>query len=441
MYILSANLFLLLVSTYLFGKLSKSTLTNLLYGSYIGIYIIIMPTLYSFGYKFLSIPSDDIKYLQVLNISNLIFLCSSIIIYIIFLGFRKNPISVFPKFVRVNRQGKYNYGIPFAVFLLISLGSTIYMFGGLYDYLKPGVNQFSVVQDIKLGGWIFVVLNGFYIYPFLLLIPKYATKRSPYKLVGLYIIFVLVSLVIFKISTRSVLLEFLFIVISARVNYKNYNLNINIKNIFILLAITILSAYILIVGNSWRRGNLEILPSSFPGLSSVIVNFLQVENDLALIKYFVRENYLGFNLLWLNVVGYSLLPSIILPFAKVQTGVEYILTHLIFAGNLQEVLYSPNSTLTFGIPITGYAEFGYFGVLVSSVIYSALLSLATLAAKANKFANESLFTYLQLSLILGFRLAVETNIVTVYVFIICYALLAILSKCRVFSRPKGSYVG
>ncbi len=434
--LLIVNLVLLMISAFLFNKITRNYIIAVLYGAYTSIFIGVVPAAYIAGFDFLSIPDTYKIYLLYYEAGDLIFILASILIFFIFGLTHLNLLKLIPRYLKINNINKLDVIVVSLIFFVISYLSLAHMDGSFFYFFKH-YNQFQEVQRIKKGGWVFVVLSSCYLYPFILLVSRLSKgPNSAIQLTFLLVAFIASSIFIFKTQDRSELIIYILILFIARMNEKNLHPRFRLRSFVSMFVLLMLMLYVLIIGNQWRMGVLSFLPSKsilIQFVPNMLTNFLQVENDLALIHFFSIHQYIGYKYLGLVASGYALLPSILLPFHKINTGLEHILTLKIFGETLPP-MYSPNSTLTFTIPFTGYAEGGFIGAAISSIIYSIFLSLAGLTYKLSNGINRIFFNFVLLNIIIGFRLSLESIIILLYVNLMFYLIIAII---KIFIRIPG----
>lgn len=431
--LLFASFILLIVSIFLFRKLVGNTVVAAFYGLYTSIFIAILPAMYIGGSHFLSISSTYNIYMPSYIRGCFIFVLLSTFIFFIFGIVKIKPRSLLPGLATIKTIRNQDVMIVSSVFFGISYLALSHINGSFF-YMLSHINEFSLVQDIKRGGWVFVVLSSCYIYPFLLSIDRMATGKNPIaRLSILTVVFMLTSIFVFKADNRSVLIIYIITAYLAYQRARREDSRTTIKSLVSLALLALFIVYILIVGNQWRMGDASFFPSKSDFLLFLSIlqeNFLQVENSLVLLHYFSFHNYVGYKYLGAVISGYAMIPSVILPFHKIDTGLESILTIKLFGSSLPR-MYAPNSTLTFTIPFSGYAEGGYLGLAITSSMYSILLSVVGVTYKLSKDTNRVFVSFVLLITILAFRLSLESTIITAYISLLFYVTIAILTKIRI----------
>ncbi|MED3778587.1 O-antigen polymerase [Geobacillus stearothermophilus] len=408
----------------------KSRLLSLLILSYFGLYIVVLPLFYLSGMEFVSVMPDR-SFINEVLFSNLLFVFVFFIVTLIVSQkniIEQSSIGSLIKKYDIERISGKKIIVPFVVFFLITYLMKAYIYND-YLYFISDVNPFETTQQFKTGGWFFLVVSSAFTYIGYMLLYRISFVRK-----NILAFFALVLLLYFlsvflKFAERTVILVMVIAFIIFRTEYiglwkknKIFSFRSLLLAIFIILFLTYYDAI--------RQNNSIVFSFDVFDISKQIINFLQVENSILLAEYFSNSDFLGLQYLLLVMSGYSLLPTFLLPFDKINTGVEAILTKMIFGGNLNPIFYSPNSTITFTIPMTGYAEFGYVGVVIHSFIYSIILLTLIYSYKRNTFLSFMILI-LSITSVLGFRLSVESIIIGVQVSAFFYLFLVFLYKIKI----------
>lgn len=428
--ILSISLLLLVLIKRNIEK--KSKILSWILFIYFGIYIILLPLLYITGMDFISIDkSKDL--LDCIIYSNSIFLLvlygASYLVLILFPISKAKSLKIDIFNVKTSKLI-----IPFIIFFMITYISKSYLYG-TFLYPFSNIASFQLAQEYKKGGWFFLVISGMFWYFFMIYLYKISFLNRSKVWIKLILGLLFLTLIL-QFSARSSLLILLIAFFIYRFEYLSYK-KIQIVSIkWVLLAF--LSVSFLVLFDRSRQG-LDITFQDIINIFSIeliqgfLISFLQVENSVELVYYFNTHDFIGIEKLLLVLSGYALLPSFILPFEKVDTGIEAILTNMIFGNNLNPIFYQSNSTLTFSIPMTGYAEFGYLGVLIHSSIYSIILSLSIFSYGKKGFLSF-IFLVFSVQTILAFRLSTASVLNSLYIYIIFIGLLIILYKLTLSSK-------
>lgn len=201
----------------------------------------------------------------------------------------------------------------------------------------------------------------------------------------------------------------------------------------------ILLPLLFIVISTMRLGETDMLAV----LVGIFGNFVGIttpfDTAIEAIDFVQRTgDYFGFRYTLGAISPLTLIPKELLPFDKMPANFEANATAAIFGGNLNLTLFREGSTTTFTAPASGYLEGGYFGVVLDSLLYSALFLGA-----ARAIGSKSLLVHVSgltavLSLSFGYRFSVAGSILSVWL-VAATCLLAVaahlaLSAC--FSKPK-----
>lgn len=404
---------------------TRSNLLSWIFFIYFTVYIVLLPALYNNGFSTITIE-NDLKNIHIIIFSNFIFSIILMISFIIMNFLFRESINIYTYDIIKIRSKKLL--LPFIVLFTITYMLNSYIFSNpLYFIIQN--NAFESTQNLKRGGWFILVAAGAFYYFYLLYLFKVLNENKTYPIINV-IISSVALMIIMQYSSRTAILLPILVSIIFFYEYKK-RLLIHIFNLK-WLCLGFLSLSSLVILDKVRQGlpidtGLLSIIFSTDLLQTLLGSFLQLENGLVLVDYFNKHDFLGLQNFFLVLSGYSLLPSFALPFDKIDTGVEAILTTILFGENLNPVFYQPNSTLTFSIPFTGYAEYGYVGVVLHSIMYSFLLSFSIIRYKKETFLS---LVYLMFSLqtILAYRLSIEAVINSLYVYIFFISFTLVLYK-------------
>lgn len=363
-------------------------------------------------------PEIDV-YLLCGFIFNLVFYITTI-----YLVKRENIISCVANAISIHYYRPKNLMYVLLLFVLISYSFTALKFHDvLYPFHKK--DSFEAMMGLVHGRWFVNVLSTIVIYPFLLVL---ATKMREKILpsFGYLTLFMLVYYFIAAPSTRTW-------AVALVLTYYFY-IEDKLKNkLFLFIVMVSVSVGLMFVLNYFRQGldlGGAVHMTLSESLTSLLLNFLQFENSLILIDYFENHAWLYFKYLWGALTPLVLIPSALLPI-KPAADKEAYLTDLVFGNKLNLLYYKENSTLTYSLPISSYADLGYIGVVVGAVIFAMICSVVLKTIVQNKTPMKFVYINIFISMSASYRLGVEGAMTSFYITIFTLLVIKILLKMRV----------
>ncbi|WP_439862029.1 O-antigen polymerase [Pseudomonas sp. MBLB4136] len=342
-------------------------------------------------------------------------------------------------FERVNSAEKTKRSLV-ASLLLLGGGAYVITFfkTGDFLYVFNPVNSFEVMMSLARGKYFLNFISGGLVYLCLYIVYIYGEKDGKFH-IPLVCLVVFIYFILAQPATRTWVLTMLLSIIFLR-HYPSRKL-LSRTTVVAIFAAPVLIVLLHVLNYS-RLGDYSAisLGTFFKGsLTALYLNFLQFENGLSLIEYFKSHDFLYFRFLVAALSPLAAIPSAILPFEKPRADKEAHLTELIFGDELNLNFYHLGSTLTYTIPMSGYADFGYFGTIVACVIYGMVLGLI---AQGISYGGLVRFIslYLFVSFSAGYRLGVEGLLLSVYNFVIMNAVFLFFFKVKGFLRKSSRIV-
>lgn len=305
-------------------------------------------------------------------------------------------------------------------FAIISYIANTIRFHSVTYFLEPH-NHFAAMMDLAGSSYYLNYLSEALLIPILLGLGR-VSRLNKKHVIAIYLLTTCtLYLFIGAPSTRSWI-----IIILATIIFSNHA-RLGIKTLAASLLALPLLPIILYIFNQIRQnipiGWSEILYNSY---SSLYINFLQFENSILLIQKFKNHEWFHFSQLLPALTPVIAIPSAIFPW-KPAMDKDAQLTDLIFGKfGLDNSIYAEGSTLTYTVPMSGYADLGYIGVFVSSLVYIWLACLYLRLASCNWTRVLMIFLFIRTAL--GFRVAAEAN------FAFAYFLMAMLVPITLFAR-------
>lgn len=299
-----------------------------------------------------------------------------------------------------------------------------------FAYIAENIDAFSLAMSRVNGSYFLNVASSVFIYFGIFFLYIYGRRKGKIRYSNFFFV-ALMYVVLAKPSTRSWALILLLSIIA----FNGYKRNlINVKTIIPLAVAAPVAVVLLNILNQLRLGRAsalnvgEIIKDSF---SSLYINFLQFENALLLIDKYNDHSYENFHFLLNSINPLNLVPRALWLFDKPRADKDAYLTEIIFGGRLDSTFYSDNSTLTYTIPISGYADHGVMGVIISCAGFGLIVGMAGKLIKKFSGVVRILALYFLISISAGYRLSLETAILNAYI-----AIVATLGFLLFFRRYK-----
>jgi hypothetical protein len=202
---------------------------------------------------------------------------------------------------------------------------------------------------------------------------------------------------------------------------------------------------LLYVGNLVRLGDIGAINISRAAFGAAVAAASDLSPvDCSVLLY--SEMHLHESTNFLQLAG-ALTPMVLIPSSifpiKIPADKDSELTRMFFPEGVDTTFYHEGSNLTFTIPGSGFADAGYIGVLVSSLVYAVLFCVYIWIYRRGSPSAKFIATVSMLIHIVGYRLSVEALLMTFYstfLFLGSARWLAI-SLSELTSFRRGSAIG
>jgi hypothetical protein len=185
----------------------------------------------------------------------------------------------------------------------------------------------------------------------------------------------------------------------------------------LLVAVLLLSLNSLRTGGAGADAEEAEGSALLPVAGGVWFATVPAPNGMILIDYLRHHDWLYFHYDLLSMLPTAVIPSAIFPY-KPRIDMEAILTYNIFGGELDTTEFHEGSTLSFTVPVAGYANLGYIGVIVAAFLYSIFFAAFLRGWKSTTVSVRFLTLYCLIFVVAGLRLSIVGLVVTSYWFLI-----------------------
>lgn len=416
--ILFALHFIVLLVLFRLVSRKAGRIIGLVYSSYLGIFTVLKPVLLYYYGLFFPYSTDDPSAVQAALIGSLLFLAIQVI-GINLLADMRAPRLVLKvyDFEGVSKRG---LGIVFATLAVVSfVGSTIKF--GTPGYIFSDANAFDAAMNQAGGSWYINVVADALFSGMLMLVSCIYLRYVPWRSALVMVATLFATYIWVKAASRT---GVLVVVITWMACYFPVGRQKRI-NILYIAAAGYALLILLYVGNLIRIGsaaNIDPQTALFGAVVAAGSDLSPVDNAVLLYSEMDKHPSTDFEYLAGSILPTVLIPSALIPF-KPPANKDEELTRLFFPDGADTAFYQEGSTLTFTIPASGYADAGYFGAAVASTVYVALFCFYLWIFRQGTNSAKFIATYQMLVHIIGYRLSIESLLVSFYISLMFFALM------------------
>ncbi|QUI62435.1 hypothetical protein GSF04_07860 [Pseudoalteromonas sp. A22] len=313
---------------------------------------------------------------------------------------------------------KLNVNLFFLIlgWFLISYFIGVARTGSLLYLFTSSSNAFAEMMALANGKYFLIFMTSGLVYGLLVLIMRKLNDEISFNKVLLFTLSL--SFFHFYFSTPATRTWFLLLMLSITFHFYGDINKLSFKKIIYISVSAIVMLPLLVILNFIRQG-MSIASASLE-INKIMLNFAQFENALILIdKINFDLDFTYFKFLFASISPLSIVPSAILPFQKPRADKEAYLTENIFGDAIDLNFYQEGSTLTYTMPISGYADFGYLGVILTALLFGVTLAFfLKLFRKVGSL--KLLIIYLALFSSTAIRFGYEGLISVFYAFLLMY---------------------
>lgn len=309
-------------------------------------------------------------------------------------------------------------------FTSISYLANAFKFHSL-TYFAETQDSFAAMMSLAGGLWFVQQLSTVILFPLIVLVARNVDGRL--STVFKVLLFALTAfLVVAKPSTRT---EIVALIVAVAI----YWFSTGRMRFSLLTAATgVIGLVGLLFGlNLVRLGGLQ--NNTQVSALSIVIGFADdissADSGMILVDYMKHHPWLYFQYLAPSMLPVSLIPTAILPF-KPRTDIEGVLTNAIFGGDLDPLAFHEGGTLTFTVPVSGYADLGFMGTAISSFLYALIFVAYLRGWKSRSRTIKFVTVYFLVITIAGFRLSVEPLMTNCYWYLLVMWALWIVSRER-----------
>lgn len=277
------------------------------------------------------------------------------------------------------------------------------------------VNQDSFDAGMKLAGGLYFIqmMSSVLVFPCLVLLAK-SLDAKPVRLLCILFGTMAGFIVIVHPSERTAIIALLVAVVIYKFSMGDGRVR---TTTFVAVSIgATLLVVLLMVSLNILRANSDLDDGRGSVLLSIAggvwADTVPAPNGMILIDYLRHHDWLYFRYVALSMLPTSVIPSAIFPY-KPHIDMEAILTYNIFGVDLGPDFHE-GSTLSYTVPVSGYADLGYIGVVVAAGLYAMFFAAFLRGWKSKAVTVRFMSLYFLILVVAGFRLSILGLAVTTY---------------------------
>jgi hypothetical protein len=308
---------------------------------------------------------------------------------------------------------KSRFVTVFIGFVVLTYGLNAFKFHSL-SYVFESQDSFEAGMRLAGGLWFVQMMSSVLIFPCLVFIAK-SLDSKPIRLVCVLFVTMVGFIVIVHPSERTGIISLMVAVVIYKFSMGGDRFRlVTVVSVSIaaLLMIVLLmtSLNVLRAGSDLGNEGGSVL---LPIVGGVWADTVPAPNGMILIDYLRHHDWLYFRYLLLSALPTSVIPSAIFPF-KPHIDMEALLTYRIFGANLDPTEFHEGSTLSYTVPVAGYADLGYIGVIVAAVLYAFFFAAFLRGWRSKAVTVRFMTLYCLIFVVAGFRLSILGLVVTSY---------------------------
>jgi hypothetical protein len=428
----------LLVALFLLLQRKIGRIIALVFFVYMIAFTTLKPVMLYYFDFYLPFSTNDYSAVVAMLFGSLLFLSVQYLAVKYFSGYRPGrPLIQWFDFSRARPRGIW---LTYLALMVISfIGSTIKFADA--GYLLSSASAFDASMNQADGSWYINYVSESLFYGAILVMAFYCSRMAPVKSFALLVFVLALTYIWVKMAARTGVLVMLIAWLSCSLSAARQRS----LSIFRVALFGYFLLILLYVGNFVRLGNTEDINIARAGFGAAIAAVSDLSPvDCSVLLYSEMHNYdsTNFSQLVGAITPIVLIPSAVLPI-KIRADKDSVLTKMFFPEGIDTRFYHEGGTLTFTVPGSGYADAGFFGVLVASLVYAALFCVYIWIYRRGSASARFIAAVFMLSHIVGYRLSVESLLMTFYttMLFIGIARWAAISLSKLGSSERGTAIG
>lgn len=281
---------------------------------------------------------------------------------------------------------------------------------GTPNYFLKNIDSFAADVNLEGGHWYVQILSWVILFPIVAMLGRAVNRELTKLFTSLFAAMILYN-ILAKPSTRTETIAMFVAIMVYALSVKK--LRLSLWTIGPSAACVLL---LLVFLNGVRQGNISAGAAEFaitPVLLAALQNVGPADNGMILIDYLRHHSWLYFRYLVPSLLPTSIIPSVIFPL-KPNIDIEGVLTYTLFGFKLDPQQYHAGGTLTFTVPVAGYADLGLIGTAVAAVLFAFLFAMFLRGWRSRSTTVRFMTLFYLILISADFRLSVEALMGTIY---------------------------
>lgn len=404
---------------------------------YMFAFTILKPALLYYFDLYLPFSTNEYSAVVAMLFGSLLFLCVQYLAVRYFSEYR--PAGLLVRWFDFSRAKPRGIWLTFICLMMISfIGSTI-KFDDV-GYMWSSVSAFDAATSQAGGSYYLNFIAEALFYGAIMVIAFYCSRMGPAKSFALLIVVLALTYIWTKLAARTGVLVVLIAWLSCSLSAARQRA---LSIIYIALFGYVLLV-LLYVGNLVRLGDtasIDISRAAFGAVVAAASDLSPVDSSVLLYSEMSQHESTNFVQLAGALTPMVLIPSSIFPM-KIPADKDSELTRMFFPEGVDTTFFHEGSNLTFTIPGSGFADAGYVGVFVSSLVYAILFCVYIWIYRRGSPPAKFIAAVYMLIHIVGYRLSVEALLMTFYstFLFLGFARWLAISLSELLSFQRGSAV-
>lgn len=427
-----------LLSLYRLLERQVGRIIALVYLVYMFAFTILKPALLYYFSVYLPFSTNEYSAVVAMLFGSLLFLCIQYLAVKYFSGYR--PPGLLIRWFDFSRAKPRGIWLTFICFMVISFVGSAIKFGDA-GYMWSSVSAFDAATSQAEGSYYLNFIAEAVFYGAIMVIAFYCSRMRPAKSFALLIFILALTYVWSKLAARTGVLVVLIAWLSCSLSAARQRA----LNIIYIALFGYVLLILLYVGNLVRLGDTESIDISralFGAVVAAASDLSPVDCSVLLYSEMYQHESTNFVQLAGALTPMVLIPSSIFPM-KIPADKDSELTRMFFPEGADTTFFHEGSTLTFTVPGSGFADAGYVGVLVSSLVYAVIFCVYIWIYRRGTPSARFIATVYMLIHIVGYRLSVEALLMTFYTIFLFLgsARWLAISLTELTSLGRGSAIG
>jgi hypothetical protein len=398
---------------------------------YMAAFTVLKPALlYYFDVHYDYSPNDYASVVAMLA-GSLLFLCIEYVTIRILANYK--PGRVLLQWLDFSHIKPYAIWLTFVIFMVISFVGSAIRFADL-GYLWSSMSTFDAATNQANGSYYINFVAEATFYAAIMVVGFYCARLAPAKLFVLLIFTLTITYLWSRLAARTGVLVMLITWLPCTMSAARQR-SLSIAYIAFFGYVILVLLY---VGNLARLGSLDSMDVSKAAFGAALAAASDMgPDDNAVLLYSEMRNHENTNFLQLAgaLTPLVLIPSSIFPI-KIPADKDAELTRIFFPEGADTSIFHEGSILTFTVPASGYADAGYLGVFVSSLVYALLFCVYIWIYRRGSASARYVVSVFMIIHIVGYRLSVEALLMSFYT---SFLIMAIARWLAIFISELASF--